>query len=62
MHSASLPSLLKLESLLEAADQVLPPELLQIPSFQCIQDMISDVLQRVTTERLRLELFNPESD
>ena len=61
MHSASLPTLLKLESILELADQVLSPEMLQVPSFQSIQEMISDVLQRVTTERLRLELFAPES-
>ena len=61
MHSTALPSLLRLEALLESADQILSPEMLQVPSFQSIQDMISAVLQRVTTERLRLEFFRPES-
>ena len=61
MHSASLTSLLKLESLLEDADEVLSPELLQVPAFRRIQEMISEVLQRVTTERLRVECAQPQS-
>jgi Tfp pilus assembly protein PilO len=61
MHSASLSSLLRLESLLEAADQVLSPDLLQLPNLQRLQAMLSDLLQRVTTERLRLEYIDPGS-
>ena len=61
MHSAALSSLLTLESLLEAADKVFSPELLHVPRFQRIHDMLNDVLQQVTTERLRLEFFRPES-
>lgn len=61
MYIASLPYLLELESILERADQVLTPDMLQLPRLQRIQQMVSDALQRVTTERLRLEFFLPES-
>lgn len=59
MRSTPLSSLLEIESLLEAAEQVLSAELLLVPAFRGIQNMVSEVLQHVTTERLRLE-YGPQ--
>ena len=55
MSSVSLPSLVKIESYLEAAEELLVTELPRMPVLRHIRDLISEALQRVTTERLRLE-------
>ena len=57
MHSASLPHLVKLETILEMAESILPHDLLQAPRYRAIQDLIALALQRVTTERIRLEVY-----
>ena len=59
MHSP-LSSVLKIERLLAAAEEVLSQELLLVPGFRDIHNMVSEALQCVTTERLRLEYRRSE--
>lgn len=54
MSSTSLSSLLKIESHLAAAEAVLIQDLVQFPMLQRIHDLVSEALQCVTTERIRL--------
>ena len=56
MHSATLSHFLKLESLLDTAEKVFLHEALPVPRYREINELISKALQRVTTERLRLEV------
>ena len=60
MHSATLTSVLRVERLLEAAEEILSQELLRVPPFRRIHNMVSEVLQQVTTERIRIEYDTPE--
>lgn len=58
MSSASLSpltSLLKIECHLAAAEQVLMQDVARFPVLHRIQDLVSEALQCVTTERLRLK-------
>jgi len=61
MNPASLTALLKIECHLAAAEQVLSQELHRTPVLWRIQKLVSEILQCVTTERLRLEYSLPES-
>ena len=55
MSTASLSSLLKIESYLAAAEEVLLQDVVRFPAMQRIHDLVSEALQCVTTERLRLK-------
>ena len=55
MSTASLSSLLKIECHLAAAEAVLMQDVARFPALQRIQDLVSEALQCVTTERLRLK-------
>ncbi len=55
MHSASLTSVLRVERLLEAADEILSEELARIQPFWNIHKKVAEVLQQVTTERIRIQ-------
>jgi hypothetical protein len=55
MNSASLSSLLKIECHLAAAEEILLQEVLRMPVLQRIHNLVSEALQCITTERLRVK-------
>jgi hypothetical protein len=55
MNSGAQSPLLKIEVLLTTADEIVSKEILRFPALQRVQHMLSEALQCITTERLRLK-------